>query len=792
MKRISIQESNGNKILLNNDIQINSELQQGVKIATLIDAQGQQQNVFAPLPDDINLTVNGLTAFANVAALKAATGLKVGDTVMTKGYYTANDGGGSLFTVIASSSYVGSSWKQAISGETTPYVDDATLVELQGGLYANIIVPANNEVSFLQMGAKPITSYYKAINSKGYYYSVQEDNKPYMLKWLAFNDRRGTTYNLFIPAGAYSFSPTWLLRSNGAACDCGIRIRGECMQHTATSTILIPHTYSQEYILRLGYKTKADGSYCTTSEWLPMRSSVIKDIAFGTTKYALIHNGYSLKYGNVPIASSNDENHIIESTGNTATAGNDGYRYVTKAALWLDCCPYGQFDGLYFTKVAGTCMRLTQCYESHFGYINIRGCGRITANGSTNSLVYINAPGPSDVSACYFYYFNFEENIGNLFYSATHNFTHNEFNDIQIEGKLLSVSSAIGTFNSLSSNQKYDTDENYTTPAQNEGEIFGKWIKWFVFTGNMGFMPNYINSISASNFGNGFKRYRTYSMSDGVLKDMYGNTITDGYVLENGTYYAVDANNNKIVDYYRYYALFGIDENNPNHVNQDKNGNKSFDSFVWNIGSVYLYRGNGMTEYTGPWVTYLRCSATTFNFVVNHTFAKNEYPYYFDKVKRVNIAKEVCSIPGAVPFANLITNNGGNLYTTTKSNSIAPNGICLNLHGVINGFSFMAVPNTKYYIRAYCTQSRYDSLVSTNNSRFNWGGLFSIGGTDYNTSTYVTINNAGWITLPMPDLNLTDITKITFGNYTGGDAYSKNFFRNLYLDVLCPIGSFSN
>ena len=44
----------------------------------------------------------------------------------------------------------------------------------------------------------------------------------------------------------------------------------------------------------------------------------------------------------------------------------------------------------------------------------------------------------------------------------------------------------------------------------------------------------------------------------------------------------------------------------------------------------------------------------------------------------------------------------------------------------------------------------------------------------------------------MPDLNLTDITKITFGNYTGGDAYSKNFFRNLYLDVLCPVGSFSN
>jgi hypothetical protein len=113
-----------------------------------------------------------------------------------------------------------------------------------------------------------------------------------------------------------------------------------------------------------------------------------------------------------------------------STADSSFGRYVTKAALWLDSSPYGQFDGLYFSSVSGTCMYLTQCYESHFGYTNVRGCGRMTAAGYLYPLIYINAPGPSDVSACYFYYFNFEGCYGDYFYSNTANFTHNEFNNI--------------------------------------------------------------------------------------------------------------------------------------------------------------------------------------------------------------------------------------------------------------------------------------------------------------------------------------------------------------------------
>lgn len=719
----------------------------------------------------IEVNITGAVYFNTVAALKASTVLKTGDIAITKGYYSENDGGGSVFRIVSSNSYTNQTWTQSFSGETVSYLDDATLIQLGNGVFADIIVPANEEISFLQLGAEKMSINHTASPKQ----IRQHNNKVYMLKWLAFIYRKAKAYTLYIPTGVYSFSETWLINNGNNACCLGIKIRGELAQNSGGGgTIIIPHYSSQNYIWRIGYKTN-DIDYSGSVSFMPMRGVVLTNLSFGTTRYAW--QGDGLTFQGLIIG----DNYTFD---DDATVTGNFYRYVTKGALWLDSCPYGQFDGLYFSCVAGTCMYLTQCYESHFGYTNIRQCGRITATGYIYPLVYINAPGASDVSACYFYYFNFEENIGNFFYSANHNFSHNEFNNIQIEGKLLNVSSAISNFSSLSSNQKYDTDENYTTPAQNEGEVFGKWIKLFVFTGNMGFMPNYVNSISASNFGNGFKRYRTYSMNDGVLKDMYGNTITDGYVLENGTYYAVDANDNKIVDYYRYYALFGIDENNPSNVDEDNNDNKYFDSFVWNIGSVYLYRYGGMTNYNGPWVVYLRCSATTFKLVVNHCFDRNEYPYYFDKINRVDVAKGACIIPGAVSFADLIQNNASVRYVATKNGSVAPNGICLNLHGTINGFSFNAAPNTKYYIRAYCPQSRYDSLVSTNNGRFNWGGLFNIGGTDYSTNTYITINNAGWITLPMPDLNLTDITKITFGNYTGGDAYSKNFFRNLYLDVI--------
>lgn len=731
--------------------------------------------------------ISGAIYFDNIAALKAASNLKVGDVVITKGYYSVDDGGGSTFRVVNSADaalniYTGAreyqgkaynlSWIQAVSGTTSPYVDDATLVSLQNNLYADILVPANRELSFIQMGGERIYTYSKVISSNKHTYSVQHDNKKYMMRWLAFCDRRMTTYNLFIPAGVYSFSATWLLRNHEDTCACGIRIRGECMQHNATGTLLIPHYASQEYIIRVGYKTK--GGYTSTA-WLPMRDTSICNITFGTTGNALKNTGYEAQYGRAGLNGTD-----LEPTDD-ATAGDDMYRYVTKGALWLDACPYSQFDGLYFTRVAGTSLYLTQCYESHFGYTNIRQCGRITSTGYVYPMVYINAPGASDVSACYFYYFNFEGCYGNYFYSKTRNFSHNEFNNIQIEGSVpVSRGSIIvDLIDKTSTSEKYDTDAGYDEPEFDDA-VFGRWYKWFVFTGNMGFTSNYVNSISASNFGNGFKRYRTYSYYNGVATNIDGITIpSDHYEVVDGTCFALDNNGKRIVDYYRHYALFGQDENNSDE----------FLSFSWNIGTVYLYRLEGMKSFNGPWVVYLRNKANTHSLTVNHAFDRNEYPYYFRNTLKGCFAKEANNLPGAVSFADILdSSNSSQAMLSTIADTCSPNGLCIKAD-TINAFSFMASPGTTYRIRAYCPSSAYDYLLSHSSSGgyplFRWNNLLCIGdaNTPYTSEETVQITHSGWITIPMPDPNLTEVTKIYFKSIDGS-AYSNNFLRSLYLDII--------
>jgi hypothetical protein len=93
-----------------------------------------------------------------------------------------------------------------------------------------------------------------------------------MLKWLAFLDRRKTTYTLYIPGGVFSFSDTWLLRSENNASAMGVRIRGESPQNSGGGgTIIIPHYSSQKYIFRVGYRTN-DIGYTGSTEGMAMRA----------------------------------------------------------------------------------------------------------------------------------------------------------------------------------------------------------------------------------------------------------------------------------------------------------------------------------------------------------------------------------------------------------------------------------------------------------------------------------------------------------------------------------------
>lgn len=716
--------------------------------------------------------ISGAVYFNSIAAMKASPDLKAGDIAITKGYYSANDGGGSTFRVISSSTYAAKTWKQAISGEETAYLDDATLVRLANGLYADIIVPANMEVSFLQMGARPIYSYSKTVQSSTTIYSVQKDNKPYMMKWLAFCDRRGTTYNLFIPAGAYSFSGTWLLRNNGISSSAGIRIRGESIQYNATATVIVPHYTEQEYIFRIGYKTK--GNY-TSSAWIPMRNTVINNLCFGTYLDVLNHEGYRMKYPS--------------GIGGTLDPNDDAtgyYRYVTKGVLWLDSCPYSQFDGLYFQNVSGTCIRFTQCYESHFGYMNVRQCGRISANGYSYPLFYFNGPGPSDVSACYFYYFNFEQCFGHYFYGAAglKNFTHCEIGDIQIEGGMI-PDRALPIINVINS-EPYSTDSDYTAPTFTNA-VFGKEYRWYVFAGAIGYMPNIVHSITASTFGHGYNKYRTHRYKNGVATDIDGNTIAEGgYEVVNGICYALNEGGKRIVDVYRYYALVGVDSD---VMPLDKA------AMAVTFNSVFLNRIDGMKTNTGPWIVYANGNASINRIRIMEQFSRDEYPFYLRNAVKIVNAREQLAVPGAISFIDLLPIEGHTAFAYTRKDTLTPNGLSVLRSTYNQSIGFTLMPNTRYMIRAYVTQSQYDFLNGyqsrSGHAYMKWENVLYIGNTStpYTGNETVDVLGNGWRYFLLPDLGITTPTKVYLYGNTG---ISAQFFMHCYLDCIITCGAANN
>ncbi len=82
-----------------------------------------------------NLNLNKITTYDNVNDLKSDTSLVKGQHVMTKGYYSINDGGGSEYYITDSQSELN-------------YVEN-----LQNGLKA-VLIPVNNTVNLKQFGAK--------------------------------------------------------------------------------------------------------------------------------------------------------------------------------------------------------------------------------------------------------------------------------------------------------------------------------------------------------------------------------------------------------------------------------------------------------------------------------------------------------------------------------------------------------------------------------------------------------------------------------------------------------------
>ena len=691
--------------------------------------------------------------YDNVADLAASTNLKKGDVAITKGFYSAGDGGGSTYYIksrLDASLLVYDSrhnvvgyaydltWKGMAGDHTTAYLDTATLIRLanaEAELYADLVVPASNEVNFLQLGARRKTA------------DTHEDNMPYMVKWMAFLDRRATTYDLFLPEGAYAFSPTLLLRKGDSFSALGISIRGPKMQANASGARILPYRTSQSYIFRLGYMDEKKSLF--------MRGCKLCDLAFLTGTESMVDMGFVPKYGEG----------ITKRT----------YRYVTKAALWLDCCPYGQFDGLYFQHVKGTCVLLRRCYESHFGYTNVRDCGRIDNVGRAAPLFLFDPPGPSDVSACYFYYFNFEGCMGNFFYGkpGKMNFTHCEFGDIQVEGSCQSGKDT-QPIKCASSSMKYDSDEGYIPPK-------GKLYKWFIFAGSIGFHDIIVQSVTVSNFGNGLKRFRTYRRnSEGNIVDIDGNVITSGYKEEDGKIFALDADGQKITDYYRYYAIVGVgDDGTPLPKTAS----------VINLRSVYLQRLSGLNKAVGPWVVYAKGRGAYHSIAVQQTWGRGEYPFYLEGAPPIKCSKPELTVAGAVSAVDLIKSDEKNkTWIYTKAGAATPYGMTVKRGDLTQSLVFTAKPGKRYGARVYVPQKVYDALPSDaeGNKFFTWANQTKshvyIGKekpvlTD--KSKYV-VPKSGWTFIKFPDFKLSSPQSI----YWKGSASNDGFMRGIYIDYI--------
>lgn len=693
--------------------------------------------------------------YDNVADLMASTNLRKGDVAITKGFYSPEDGGGSTYYIkgrLDASLFVFDdshnvegyaydlTWRGTTGQHTTAYLDSATLIRLantEAELYADLVVPASGEVNFLQLGAKPKTA------------DTHEDNMPYLVKWMAFLDRRATTYDLYLPAGAYAFSPTLLLRKGTNFSCLGISMHGPKMQFNASGARILPYERSQSYIFRLGYLGGGKVHF--------MRGCKLCDLAFTTGTESMWDSGLIPKYGK----------DITKRV----------YRYVTKAALWLDCCPYGQFDGLYFQHVKGTCVYLRRCYESHFGYTNVRNCGRINGRGKAAPLFLFDPPGPSDVSACYFYYFNFEACMGTFFYGkpGLMNFTHCEFGDIQVEGSCPKQSDT-ETVPAASSKFKYDSDPGYTEPAD-----MGKLYKWFIFGGSIGFHDISVQTISVSNFGNGLKRYRTYVRNDeGNIVDIDNNIITSGYREEGDKIYAVDEAGNKIRDYYRYYAIVGVgDDGTPL--------NKT--ATVININQVYMARQEGLSKCVGPWVVYAKGRGAYHNITINQAFNRGDYPFYLAGAPPIKYPKQQLSVTKAISAVDLIkTSEKNKTWIYTKSGAMTPNGMTVKRDDLRQSLVFTAKPNTRYGARVYVPQKVYDALPTDAEGHkvFTWANQnkshIYIGEDTpvMSDKTKYIVPQSGWTFIKFPDFKLSAPRSI----YWKGSASHDALMRGMYVDYI--------
>lgn len=328
----------------------------------------------------------------NIAELKSnANQYEPGDVVITKGYYTINDGGGSEYQILDSlPSKVNGLVQGASAYGSSNTPDGITLIELSTEKYADLILNKNCKLNIRQIGGKSLEQCVKASSSIF-------DNSELIEVYRVYFMRKQMTGELFIPQGHWCFSDTKIL--NGIK---GLKISG-CGDYTT----ILPFQENQEYIWRVGNDShKASDNDSGYQQPL----------------------GYSLE-GFRFSTNVEDCNSSIKTL-----FGND--KPLTNAALYLRNIRVSSFKDLLFENIHGTALSLTQICESSYHNFRFHKCGKLGGNvihlypDSSKDMDI-----PSSLSAEWFKHLFFDSCLGNIFYSTYgNNNVHNEFGTIIISG----------------------------------------------------------------------------------------------------------------------------------------------------------------------------------------------------------------------------------------------------------------------------------------------------------------------------------------------------------------------
>lgn len=133
---------------------------------------------------ELNLGNVSVRQFANVESMKQSNNLKVGDLVKTQGFYNSGDGGGADYVIVND------------IGEDE--VDEASIIALQKGLYAKLLIQTYINAKWFGAKGDGITDDTTNINKI----------TTFLLKNITKYGVYGNTYSVIFPKGIYKINST--------------------------------------------------------------------------------------------------------------------------------------------------------------------------------------------------------------------------------------------------------------------------------------------------------------------------------------------------------------------------------------------------------------------------------------------------------------------------------------------------------------------------------------------------------------------------------------------------------